>query len=461
MKIAISSIIVGERGRKNFGDMNALALSIQANDLIQPIVVEQREDGYHLIAGERRLRAHMMLQRTEIEAVFRTDLSDLQRLELELEENLHRKSFEWQEEVDLKAQIDELKRKQAGETPGRSKGAWTIHDTAQLLGVSPGQVSNDLTLAKAIKQYPELKKEKNKEAAFKKFKLLEEQRMRKILAERMRDRGVSTEISKVVHHGDCVEVLKSFPESSVNLVVVDPPYGIEYQDIGDDVEKTGGHQSFDDSKEGALETIELMLHELNRVMTKDSNIFMFFGLTLMDRIKGMLEKYFDVDPLPLIWFKPNIGGGRTLHPDVYACRSYETIFYARRGNKPLVKAGQPNVLIFDAVPPKKKIHLTEKPTALIRELIERASVEGEVVLDPCAGSGSALVAARQIGRRFIGIEKDEHNYNRIVQRLGKVEDAESSSAPTPEAKVAPAAAKASAIAALIDNGLADEEASAT
>ena len=106
-----------------------------------------------------------------------------------------------------------------------------------------------------------------------------------------------------------------------------------------------------------------------------------------------------------------------MHPDLYHCRSYETIFYARKGIRPLVKAGLSNVLAYPAIHLPQKLHLTEKPIALLTELISRTSYEGEVVLDPCAGSGSTLVAARDLKRDYMGIEIDEHYFNVCANRL--------------------------------------------
>jgi ParB/RepB/Spo0J family partition protein len=180
MLIPLDSIDVTEdRYRKDFGDLNSLALSINQFGLIQPIIVEPTEDNrFRLIAGERRFRAHQILKRTEIEALYREELDELRRIQLELEENLHRKDFTWQEEVAIKAKIHELQLAAYGEKKqGRSSGAWTIQDTAAMINESKTVVAGDIELARGIEKYPELAKEKNKTSAFKQLKKLEEQRM--------------------------------------------------------------------------------------------------------------------------------------------------------------------------------------------------------------------------------------------------------------------------------------------
>jgi adenine-specific DNA-methyltransferase len=62
-----------------------------------------------------------------------------------------------------------------------------------------------------------------------------------------------------------------------------------------------------------------------------------------------------------------------------------------------------------------KLHPTQKPTAALRPLIEDFCPPHGTVLDPCAGSGSALVAARQLGRQYIGIELDEQHHTTRLQ----------------------------------------------
>ena len=65
----------------------------------------------------------------------------------------------------------------------------------------------------------------------------------------------------------------------------------------------------------------------------------------------------------------------------------------------------------------KGIHPTEKPVALMELLIKQSSNEGDIVLDPFAGSGSTLVAARNLNRHYLGYEIDEKYYNIAKQQL--------------------------------------------
>jgi ParB family chromosome partitioning protein len=94
MTVDIQKVIVGDRIRKDFGDVQGLADDIRANGLINPPVVIPRDDGtYELLAGERRLRAMRLLGWKEIEVRLWKEISAAERLEIEASENEQRKEF--------------------------------------------------------------------------------------------------------------------------------------------------------------------------------------------------------------------------------------------------------------------------------------------------------------------------------------------------------------------------------
>lgn len=89
-RIAISSIKVVDRVREDYGDIEGLAASLRQGGLVQPIVVDEKS---RLIAGGRRLKAATMLGWTQIDACIVTNLTPLQKLDLEVQENLVRKDL--------------------------------------------------------------------------------------------------------------------------------------------------------------------------------------------------------------------------------------------------------------------------------------------------------------------------------------------------------------------------------
>jgi ParB family chromosome partitioning protein len=110
--LSIDKIIVSDRIRKDFGDVEELAADIKQNGLINAIAVTS---DYRLIAGERRLRAHMFLGMKEI-AVRVLDASDPEhQLRLEISENEHRKEFTFSERVEWGRRLEEVERQKAKE----------------------------------------------------------------------------------------------------------------------------------------------------------------------------------------------------------------------------------------------------------------------------------------------------------------------------------------------------------
>jgi site-specific DNA-methyltransferase (adenine-specific) len=83
------------------------------------------------------------------------------------------------------------------------------------------------------------------------------------------------------------------------------------------------------------------------------------------------------------------------------------------------RAHSTDVWTFRTVPPGPGKHPCEKPQAMLRHMIETSSRPGDLILDAFAGSGSTLDAARQSGRRAIGIEQDERWCEYIARRLSQ------------------------------------------
>lgn len=176
MKISIEKIKVPERQRKEPKNIEGMAFSLARHGQIHPIVVEEKDGEYILIAGGRRLTAALKLGWVEIEATTRDALDPIARKELELEENLQREDLTWFEIASARAELHSLRQDQYGKAmPGRFSAGegWGLKQTAEAVGISIGLMSQDIQLVEGIKKYPQLKDEKNKRMAMSKLKQLE------------------------------------------------------------------------------------------------------------------------------------------------------------------------------------------------------------------------------------------------------------------------------------------------
>lgn len=414
-QLKVTDVIVGERFRTAFIGIEALATSIHEHGLIVPIIVDENNV---LIAGERRLKAHQLLKLEFIEVIYRKDLTELQKREIELEENLHRKDFTWQEEVMAKAKLHALKQKIHGSAiKGHNSNGWGIGDTAMALGESAGRVSEDIKLARGLRAFPELMKEKGKSAALKKLKNLQEKILQDELAKRMKKIGIISTPNVIC--GNCLEELGKMNAESVDLVLTDPPYGIDVEDSQTFGREQGKDTRFEDSEFETFNLLDKVAPLLFRALKQDRHLFMFCAIDKFPKVRELLVKHgFWVHHIPLIWDK---GSGSYPSQSTTFVHSYEPLLHAMKGKRKLY--GTPRDMFqVKRVPSDKKIHPTEKPTELLRELITLTTLAGETILDPFAGSGATLAAAKETNRISIGIELDPIYHENIVRRLSNVKE---------------------------------------
>lgn len=415
-EIKIKDIKVGDRFRKKFEDIKSLADSIKEFGLIQPIIVDENNN---LIAGERRLKACKQLKKKVIEVKHLNDLTPLEKREIELEENIQRRAFTWQEEVSAKHQLHILKQQVHGAAVKghETMGGWKIKDTARALGESTGSTSMDIQLALGMKAFPELLKEKSKTIAFKKLKQKQERILQEELSKRLKEHGIIDNPS--VMHGNCIEEMGKIEAASVDLIIADPPFGIEL-DKAESFRKSHDRvYPIEDDAYTILDMLDKAIAQMYRILKSNRHLYLFCGVQHFPKIRELLIKHgFSVHYIPLIWDK---GSGSYPSQSVSFVNSYEAFLFCWKGKR-LLNGAPRDVFPIKRVPAQKKIHPTEKPTELLRALIELSSLPGEKVLDPFAGSGSTLVAAKEMNRQGIGIELDATYHAKICKRLKEVKD---------------------------------------
>lgn len=224
-----------------------------------------------------------------------------------------------------------------------------------------------------------------------------------------------------VLQGDCISLLREIPDESVDLVLTDPPYGIAFNSnrSKETVYRTalksvdGIYNDGNDNTEFLSDVIQ----ELGRVLKNDRHIYWF---TRWDRIQlqlPLIEKYF-TPKNAIVWMKNNWSMGDL--QGAYAGQ-YEVILFAQKGRRILNEVDgrkrHADILQYDRVPASRLRHSHEKPEELIEFLIEKSSNEGEIVLDPFAGSGTTAVCAKRLGRRFITMELDSDYVGIARKRL--------------------------------------------
>ena len=448
----LSEILIGDnRQRQEFlpDALQELVTSIETGGLMHAPVLRQLPDGtFKLVAGERRLKAIGQIFQlggkfvhNEIEYSAETgfvpytslgELSELEAEEAELDENLKRKDLTWQETAAAWERLHRLRGNQkleaAKSAPAPASGmldmraaTQTIADTAkELLGRSDGgyqdTVRKTLIVAKNLSN-PVIAKAKSAEEA---FKLLKQDETRK------QNVALATSIGKTftaANHSlfncDSLIYLESLvssgnPAQLFDIILSDPPYGMDAQDFGDGAGRLDGiEHHYDDSIESWRALMARFIPLTFAATKPEAHAYLFCDFDNFHELKALMEKSgWYVFRTPLIVHK--LGGGRVPLPDRGPRRCYETILYAIKGKK------QVNQIMPDVIPCQADPNLghgAQKPVALFQNLLTRSAKPGDRVFDGFAGTGPILEAANTLKCTAVACELNPEYYAIASKRL--------------------------------------------
>jgi DNA modification methylase len=219
--------------------------------------------------------------------------------------------------------------------------------------------------------------------------------------------------------GDCREILMWLAPQSVDCVITDPPYGIDY-DSGPDGHAgkgSGRRSSIDDRLEGdKTPALYKSLGILRAHCKPDCSLYIFYAWNkTVETIQAVENGGFEVRNI-IVWNKnraPFTGAQ-------YKCKSELMLYCYLTGESPQWhgKANENNVWDYD-IEAVNEYHPTQKPVPLLKRAIKNSSREGDLVLDPFCGSGSTLRAAKDLGRRAVGIEIEEKYCEIAAKRLSQ------------------------------------------
>ena len=209
--------------------------------------------------------------------------------------------------------------------------------------------------------------------------------------------------------GDCLERMKEIPSGSVDMVLTDPPYGMDFQSNRRVVRQKFAKIVNDNS----LDWVDSFIDECHRVMAEKSAIYFFCSWHNIDYFKIAIERRFRLKNM-IVWVKNNHGSGDLRGG--YAPQ-HEIVFYACKGR--VLNRGKrvSDVIYADKIPSSRLVHPTEKNVSMLEAFVNQHTDSGMAVLDPFMGSGTAGVACANTGRKFIGIELDLNYFNIALDRI--------------------------------------------
>jgi site-specific DNA-methyltransferase (adenine-specific) len=200
-------------------------------------------------------------------------------------------------------------------------------------------------------------------------------------------------------HGDCLSILPRLPARSINFILTDPPYITRYR-------SRDGCTIANDDNDAWLKPAFVEMH---RVLARDSFCVSFYGWPCADRfVMAFRAAGFRIVG-HLVFPK------RYTSAEKFLRYQHECAYLLAKGDpqEPRYTIGD----VIDWTYSGNRLHPTQKPLSVLLPLVDTFSAYGELVLDPFAGSGSTLLAARSLGRRYLGIELDARHHATAVQRL--------------------------------------------
>ena len=228
--------------------------------------------------------------------------------------------------------------------------------------------------------------------------------------------------------GDCLELMKTIPSGSVDMILTDPPYGTTA------------------CKWDSVIPFEPMWAELKRIIKPNGAIVLFGSEPFSSALRMSNIKQYKYD---WVWDKKKGGNIMLLKQQPYKVHEIISVFNTNKDTYYLIMEEQPprtgktysageangiknygDLRSYDKKYPKSilevsnanqrgKIHPTQKPVALLEYLIKTYTQDGETVLDFTMGSGSTGVACVNTNRNFIGIELDDNYFNVAEDRINK------------------------------------------
>ena len=441
--VKIEEITVGERLRKDYGDLSDLD-TIATVGLIQPLVLDRDSSGQHrLLAGGRRLTWLQEHGHTEVYHgvtsvpdkpgfVYSSELpEDIQR-EIELYENICRKQMVWQERVLAIAEIHEIKKRRAA----LDSEHWGQAETGAEVGLTYSSVSYALTVAE------KLKADKEQDGRYWKcsglteaLRLLIEERedeAKKRLAEltakaipvalnnsnaqpeisivESLEKGetVQVPLSSMLFHGKMEELCPQLGEEFADHIVTDWPYAIDmdYLDQGQgmNVDRVKAEHDHEDNLAMYSEWIKWMYY----ILKPKGFCVVWYDNVHWNLIRTFAEQAgFRVQRWPLVWVKTSPCLNQMASKNWTKATEFAIVL--SKGNATLVK---PQTTNWWAGPRAETTsNLFAKPKGLWQWILTAFALQGDVIVDPFMGECSSLCAAIDFGCRVIGIEVKEEHYN--------------------------------------------------
>jgi len=428
VQVADISIDRENRQRKKLEKVEELAESIRNVGLINPIVITRENV---LVAGERRLEAHKLLGFDQIPVHYTDEVDKTQLHLIELEENVKRVDLNWLDQTLAIAEYHKLQTKLDPE--------WHVGKTAEGLGISRTHVSRHLEVSQAAEEgVPEVLEAERFSVAANFVDRRNERKKTSAKRDLLQDISTPAPIELEELPGEVISPEETSPtpatkrycdilcrdfyqfadevqETPYNLIHVDFPYGVS---AGDTKGQSGARNlgGYEDGKEIYFSLLETFCNKLDNFCSPSAHLVFWFSMNYYtETVEALSSAGWLVNKHPLVWLRDN-----GILPDAKRGprRIYETALLATRGDRKIVRA-VPNGFSHQTPSTKDKIHMSEKPKAVLNHFFRMLVDETTLLLDPTCGSGNAISVAESLGASYsLGLEKNREYVDRAREALG-------------------------------------------
>ncbi len=418
-------IIIGERIRPiDESHARSLAEDIKKNGLLQPLVLQSAETPLLVIGGHRRRAIQILrdggvptyryggmdISTNRCAHIIVGDLSPHELLEMELAENILRLELTWQERMATVAKLHKGLQEQHPDIPQTATATAVVMvekgDTRGIDGARV-EVARSAIIAEHM-SIPEVAAAKTLNEAWTVVRKNVQSTANRALANIMKD----TPTVHTFHKGP----FSTLQCEGVSLIISDPPYGIE-ADTWTTKFKDTPHQYKDDLATAIATATAILTLGMEKWTLDRANLFMCCSPELWHILaEAAIALGWSIWPRPLVWKKSN-EGIRPWGIQGFAY-TYETILYATKGQKGLVKSVGDVIEVYK-VARHNRLHGAQKPVELYQRLIELTCNPGDTILDPTCGSGTIFPAANLTKTFAIGAEQDETLWPIIIPRLSE------------------------------------------
>lgn len=343
----------------------------------------------------------------------------IQKMEIELDENLIRVDLPWPDRVRALAKLHQLRTQLEPKHTQLATAKEVATKSGDTSPTNVNRLQHEIKRASALTDYLDDPKILNARTETEAYQLVLKEETAKYQSELIRRKMTITTSSLkcAIRQGNAIDIMPTMDDGQFDLILTDPPYGINAGGAGYR-SRTVHHHAYDDTVENARKILQSILVEGWRLTKPKANLLIFTDIKHFQWLQELATNMLWTPwRYPVIWQKSVAEGFVPWGRNGFV-HTYDVIFFATKGRRG-TNATNVDILNYSRVARNERVYAAEKPVPLLSRLIELTTNIGDTVFDPCAGSGSTMVAAKALHRHSLGLEVDPQVVDLATVRINE------------------------------------------